>query len=387
MKVNSVKLYLGPGIAGQQHREATMLDGVIIGLPVDGIKVLYKDKYVSPRFIETYQIYESPVGGSKMTIGIKKGKLVIKGNPVSWLTAQNVHGSNNAWALVLALLANLKELRILKIEDSAWNSLKEGNFDIHQLAFNKYLRVVREDKSVVMDLLKSIFGSLASNTSTQTDMRWIMYTGLGMIINNRTVNLTMYDKREQLARKAPDFDSDLVPDLDFLHDLIRVEVTVKYGYFSTKKRRMSWWRNKDWDEIANDLLVKTLKDFGVDYVIRCPNIYDPNYIANWRPQDRKLFESWLRHGALSKLDAGKLRRRYAFNAGINERGHRNILWALSRPKSLREPVVVDLVNTTRFPGKDILSSIYPLADNLTTGASTKTLRLIDKACGLRKAQD
>lgn len=364
-----------------------MLDGVIIGLPIKGIKVRCDGKYVPPPYIERYQIFESPNGGSSATIGLKKGKLVIKANPVSWLTAQNVHGSNNAWDLTLALLANFKETGILKIEDATWKSIQEGHFDIHQLAFNKYLRVNGEDKSVVMDLLKSIFGGLSSNNCTHSDMRWIMYTGPGMIINNRTVNLTMYDKREQLARKAPDFVSDLVPDLDFLHDLIRVEVTVKYGYFSTKKRRMSWWRNKDWDVVANDLLVKTLKDFGVDYVIRCPNIYAPNFTANWRPQDQALFASWLRHGTLSKPDVGKLLRRYEFNAGISERGHRNILWTLARPKSVREPITVDIANTTRFPGKTILSAIYPLADNLTTGASRKTLRLIDKACGLRKAQD
>lgn len=359
-----------------------MLDGVILGLEATGVLVNIGGRSMRVRELDEVHVIESPHGGSSITIGQNKGKLIIKGNPINWLTAQNVFGTNNVYGLCTAFLSDLKAQKIIRFKKETWDQIVEGAYDIHQLAFNKYLKLEAAYKFPVMDLLKHTFGGIASNVKLLNDMRWMLYQGTGVIVNNRSVNLTIYDKLELIKQKHPDWSNPLVPSLDRLEDLMRVEVTVKYSWFSACKRRMSWWRNRDCDAEAHRILTKTLCFFGFDYIMACPNVFADDYGKDWSKRDRELLAMWHKGHTMTRPDAGRLWRRYRFNATISVTGHKNILWTLSKPANVALPTLVDIRRAKSFSGKELLSVIHPITDFLVVGASKQQLRLINKACGL-----
>lgn len=363
-----------------------MLDGVILGLSPDGIKVQTKTGLVLATKLDELVKIENPRGGSSLIIGFKQDKLIVKGNPVSWLTNQNIFGSNNAWDLCIALFRDLREQKIMLFKREAWDNVLAGNYDIHQFAFNTYVDA-GPNKFAMMDLIKSICGSLSSNADQESEMRWMMYPGPGMIVNNRSVNLTIYDKQEQMRIKYPGWRHELIPDLDVLENYLRVEATIKYSWFSKKKRRMSSWRGKDWDAEARTIIGDAITLFGLNYIMRCPNVFAPNFGDDWRSKDKRLLDDWRKGKKLSKPQVSLLRRMYEVDTSISLNGHRNILWLLARPDSVTRPVTVDIANTRTFPGTELLAPIHPMHSRFVVGASQKLLRRVDRACGLTKARD
>jgi hypothetical protein len=364
----------------------SMLDGVILGLSPDGIRIQRNETYVKASRLEEVLKIENPRGGSSLTIGFNQDKVIVKANPVSWLSCQNIFGSNHAWNLCIALLKDLKKSGVMRFDEAAWSKVLEGEYDIHQLAFNTYVNA-GPNKFAMMDLIKSIYGSVASNTRLDSNLRWFMYPGHGMIVNNRSLNLTIYDKVEQMEAKHPNWTHELIPDLSILNNYLRVEATVKYSWFSKQKRRMSYWRDADWDKDAKTLITKALETFGFNYVMNCPNVFAPDFAKRWSDRDKALLAGWRKDQALPQKEASRLFRRHGFNPNISLKGHRNILWALARPDSVTRPVTVDIANTRTFPGTELLAPIYPMQAHFVDGASQKLLRRVDRACGLTKARD
>lgn len=363
-----------------------MLDGVNIGLSPKGIRIRNGEVFVNASRLEEVLKIENPRGGSSLTIGYSQEKVIIKANPVSWLSCQNIFGSNHAWDLCIAMLRDLRKLGIMRFDETAWNNVLEGEYDIHQLAFNTYVDA-GPNKFAMMDLIKSIYGSVASNTRLDSNLRWFMYPGHGMIVNNRSLNLTIYDKVEQMKAKNPEWTHELIPDLSVLRNYLRVEATVKYSWFSKQKRRMRYWREVNWDNEARTLITKALEAFGFNYIMSCPNVFAPDFAKRWSERDKALLDGWRQGQILPQKEASRLLRRHGFNPNISLKGHRNILWALARPDSVARPVTVDIANTRTFPGNEILAPIYPMQAHFVDGASQKLLRRVDRACGLAKARD
>lgn len=369
-----------------------MLDGIHIGLDPDGIRVLCNERWMAPKDIpkntpdrsNCFNV-KSLTSEHKLSIGFKKDKLTFKMNPTSFLSGQNVSGSNNAHQLVVQTMQRLEQQGIIQFSPAAKQRVKEGHYDIHQMAFNKYLELGNRPKMEVFDLLKTIYGGVCSHIAFILNESYHMYSGTGFIVTNRSLALTVYDKELEIASKKRKYAGQVLPDLPQLRTKMRCEVTVKYSYFSKSKRRMSWWIGKDWDAEAADIIAAGLERFRVDYLLGCPNVFESDYTASWKPKHKNLFKSWQAGSALSKNQRGTLLRFYGFDAELNVTAHRNTLWTLRRTMDGSPPRVSELTGIDHFPGKDLCAPLLPFNSHLCLGADTKTLRDIAERCRTHKA--
>lgn len=359
-----------------------MLDGLSVGLSLDGIEVFYEGKWVSPKRLPPrwcFQV-ESDIGKRKLTLGNKQGKFTVQVNPVGWLSNQNVTGSNNAHWLLKQVFKRLIQMNILRMSADARARFDEGQYDIHQMAFNKYLECGDRDKGEVFDTLKTILGGTASHMKHECGESSHLYSGPGFISKTRTIALTFYDKTLEMASKKKKNLCRVLPMTEELRTKMRCEVTVKYGYFSKSKRRMSAWIGKDWDAEAEAIIAYGLQRFRIDYLLSCPNVFAPDYTASWKPQHKLLFKSWLEGSALDKNQRGVLLRFYGFDAELNVKAHRNTLWTLRRTMDGSLPRLSELTGVDHFPGKDLCAPLLPMNKHLCLGTDRKTLRQIAKAC-------
>jgi hypothetical protein len=335
--------------------------------------VRHHDTWIKPSALEPCIQVEHPTTGRKLTLGFKNGKFILKANPISWLTGQNFFGTNNAHLLVMQVLRELLSLNLLRVQRPTLQRWSRGEYDIHQMAFNMYLRVDEADKLLVADYLKTIFGGVASHMDHRLGQQYMLYSGSGFIIKTKTQTLCVYDKiveQVQKGFKLPARIRDLL-----LHHL-RVESTIKYGYFTASRRRMSAWLTCDWDKEARRIIQTTVDLFNLDYLASCPNVFDPRYASSWTAYDKDLFASWLSGKDLSARHINKLKRLYGFVGSFPPNAHANTLHTLTRSK---RPLTS---SNLKFPGHVLLASILPTSRHLTVLAPPKLLANIDEKCGL-----
>lgn len=352
-----------------------MLDGIIVGFSPESIRVYYRNRWVKPAAIDNCFHVEHPDTGRKLTLGFKNGKFILKVNPVGWLTGQNFFGTNNAHLLVISVLKTLIKNRDLRIQKDVWQSVLAGEYDIHQMAYNMYLRVDDHSKLELTDYLKTVFGGVASHLSHKLGQQFFLYSGAGFILKTRTQTLTVYDKVVEQQVK-----SKVVPGniSSLLQDQLRVESTVKYGYFSKSKRRMSSWIKTDWDRAARKLILDTVGVFNLEYLATCPNVFAPNYTSAWSDRDKALFKLWLSGVDIPSRDSGRLRRVRGFSTQFSVDAHKNTLHTLSR----RRKSTVAAFTTQALPGLVLLQSILPIKDHLSVVATPEILSCIAKKCEL-----
>ena len=366
-----------------------MLDGIKIAIPSNGVRVFCPK---TKRFIKVdkldYTIYVVNPATEK-TLTLEKNsadnKLSIKGNPVSWMSGQNIAGSNDVYELVTRVLKELVRLGRIKLSPEARLLCELGEIFIHSLAFNMYLITDTTDKLPRMDLFKTIKAGIVSTDNPKLDTRVFLYHGAGLCLNNKSKSLTIYDKQKELkVHKSKKQDTSYFTDgLSWLDGALRIEVTLRSNYFSRQSRMLKWWKGKDMDEVAKTILLKELLFHKVEYLMQCPNVFARDYTAEWKPQDRLLFKRWLKGEVLEAKDRRRLLNLYEFDAELNVTAYRNTLWTLLRPESVTQPMRVDLSEATVFPGHAIFAPLLPLERHLRVGVDPKTLRQINKSCGLR----
>lgn len=362
-----------------------MLDGIKIALHSEGIKVLCTEskEFTSVSDLTAPEFVEHPITGGTLTLEKNNAddKLSIKGNPTSWLTGQNVVGSNNAFWLTLRCLKKLEQLGRVSFTREAKKRILNGDFFIHQASYNMYLDFSSVSKLQSLDLLKTIIGGLSTTAKTLYDPQFLLFTGPGLLLKYKTKSLTLYDKlRQREHKQKPANLSYFKEGLSWLEPLMRCEVLFRHNHFSRQNRLMSWWKDKDWDKLVEDMIIKEIEFNKLDYLMCCPNVFAHDYLDTWRNKDKKLFAKWLDGDPLSRVDHRRLYHRYKFDSDISVIGHRNTLWSLLRPDDFTKAISVDLTTATEFPGHKIFKTITPLKDHLVVGAPSKTLRLIDKAC-------
>lgn len=366
-----------------------MLDGIKIAVPSGGIRVFCPktEKFIKVDALD-YTVYVVHPE-TKMTLTLEKNsadnKLSIKANPVSWLSGQNIAGSNDLHGLVLRVLKELVRLGRIEVSPEARADCEAGEIYIHSLAFNMYLVTDTTDKLPSMDLFKTIKGGIVSTDNPKLDTRVFLYHGIGFCLNNKSKSLTVYDKLEELKiHKSKKQDvSYFKSGLSWLEGMLRLEATLRSNYFSRQSRMLKWWRGKDMDKVVKDILLKELQFHKVEYLMQCPNVFARDYTAKWKSQDRLLFNLWLKGKVLEAKDRRRLWNLYGFDAELNVTAYRNTLWTLLRPESVTKPMRVDLSEATVFPGHAIFAPLLPLERHLKVGVDPKILRQIDKSCGLR----
>lgn len=337
---------------------------------------------------ECRAVIASPFQGSSVMIGIVDDRIIVRGNPIGFLTNQNWIGTNDAYALSHRLLEALEEFQLVDWGRELRTLIAADRINFHELAFAMYVDCGRLQNKLT-DLLKSTYGAISQHINPKHPIDVHLYHGPGLILRTASASLTIYDKYTKTYKDNPNWKHKVVTDAHTtaLQQSLRIECTVKYNWFGLR-REFSHWRNADWDGIEHDLFADFLgKRFHLEYVMRCPNVWDPSFTARWSPKDREAFALWMKNQPIDARTARRLYQRHGFDCGLSVDGHRNLAWTMLRPDCLRVPHNFDPRNVTTTPGAKLLAQFSPLVAKLHPGADDKTLQRIDKLCGIGKGKD
>lgn len=360
-----------------------MQDRLVLGIPrVGRIRVKIKDEWVWLDSLPEHAVLPSPFDGSSMTLGYVENVVVLRGNPIGWLTGQNWIGTNNAYAMTHRILDALEEHELVQWGPKTREQIDADNMNFHELAFALYADI-GEDSYRFTDLLKSCYGSIVQHLNPRHALKVHLYTGQGFIVRYAATSLTLYNKYTKTYTDNPNFSHPLVdPIAERLEHNLRVEATLKYNWFG-RRRSLRQWRNTDWDQFEHELFADFLgRRFHFEYITKCPNVYQENFTESWTAADRKAFADWEQGKLVDARVILRLYSRHGFDAAISLLGHRNLLWTLLRPKCLRIPATADLRRINSTEGHRLFAKYLPLTNHLWSGANPRLLAKADKLCGL-----
>lgn len=130
-----------------------MIDWASFSLPYDGppIGVQYLkretwDAPIEPVFNKPVQVEGSY--SAKLAVHAIGGRLYVSGNPVKWLTGQNVHGTNDLLRLVRLVLDKLLALNVMLYCPHMWSAFDRGDVSITR-ADCTFAYAVGSDEEVV----------------------------------------------------------------------------------------------------------------------------------------------------------------------------------------------------------------------------------------------
>lgn len=360
-----------------------MQDRLVLGIPrVGRISVKLAGVWKFLDTIPDRAVITSPCGGSAVTLNIIDNTVVLRGNPIGWLTGQNWIGTNDAYALTHRLLSALSENELVRWGRETTQAIDSDELNWHELAFAQYIDLGK-DIDAFTDLLKSSYGAIAQHINPRHPISLHLYPGNGFILRNATTSLTGYNKYQKTFNENPSYSHRLVdPIAESLEHSLRIEATLKYNWFG-KKRCLQHWRNNDWTATQTQVFEEFLgRRFHLEYVLSCPNVYADDYTRDWTPADARAFAFW-KTGKVP--DARTLRRlysRHGFDGALSLEGHRNLLWTMLRPRSLHVPAQTDLRNVKTTVGHKLFARHQPLTEKLNAGANDKMLARADRLCGL-----
>ena len=149
---------------------------------------------------------------------------------------------------------------------------------------------------------------------------------------------------------------------------------------------MSWWIGRDWDKESMSMIVRSLEFFNLDYLMRCPNVCDPTFAADWPRKDRAVFSGWLAGEVLPRKECGKYIRKYNWNPALSYTAHQGVLWQLLRPKNLLQVRPQRLSKAKTLPGHEVFKDIQPVHSRLSRVARARQLARIEMRCRSGGAQ-
>lgn len=258
--------------------------------------------------------------------------LVIKGNPIGFLSGQNVYGTCDMPTLNIALFRRLQEMGVLKFTDAQWRTIHEGNYQINEVAFAQYFVVNSNtymDKIMLMSYVKRLYAAAMTPT---WPISVHMYPGAGMIVRRRDQTLCIYDKQSELLEKQQPIDNSLCGDLTEVADKLRFESTYKYNWLQSHRRL--WvrdWDINNWSNEARRLVLRSCATFKLEYIMRCPNICDRKYGMQFTARERSRFLEWTANEVMDSRTIKHFRTNYGLDMELSAEAHRNMLFTRLQP--------------------------------------------------------
>lgn len=317
-------------------------------------------------------------------LSVVNDRLVVRANPIGWLTGQNWFGPSDVHWMAEQFCARLEEYGCVQWGRTATKLIAAHKVHLHELAFAKYLPL-GQHKTMFANQLKLLLGSVCSHIEGRNSFSVHLYKGDGFIVRTPSVSLTMYDKHTKHAAEAVGWSHPVV-DVDAMATVsgsLRVESTVKYSYFSDAQRSLSDWVGVDWCAAETSLFRECVNErFRVAYLMRCPNVFADGLTSSWTGPDRALYDAWLENVPIPARSIARLRRKYGFDASISTQGYVNALWSLLRPTAEQdeEDHRAEVSAANRFPGIKFFAKFDDLPGTLIDGATARVQRKLHDMC-------
>lgn len=355
----------------------------MIGIDPAGWRIRCDGVWTRPEALtEPVVLPGTAAGHSAFTVAYINNRLVFKGNPTGHLTGQNWYGSNNVHALTRAVIRSLIARDLIHGTAAAVRRVHTGHVRLHELAFAGYWRV-GPHRFETATALKSVLAAAVSHTESRHPYSVHLYNGHGAIVRSRTASFTVYCKQEAANAVTPGWQHPLVPDTRAVSEYLRVETTLKYGWFAADRCNLRDWDSTDWDAVATRVLDDCWGNrFHLRYLMTCPNIGHTAYANGWPPPDRAAFVLWMRGGTLDARTRRRLYSRHGLNTFITAAGHYHVLWALLRTSvhATAQHVETRLRHAVTFPTRDALAPAVATTGKLERVACAKTYARVLAAC-------